>query len=152
MEHTVVCSVSLRAKSNKGVIMTKVNELKEQLRLAELDQANAQREARKTLEPIYLYHTELTDNGGIRVIGELQNGPTYSAHMAEYGSVYDMPDGTRRGITYYLTIDGYVIGDGGGWIQDPIALLHKRLTKVSLSEWNMIKDSVYPKRLRKEIV
>ena len=133
--------------------MTKVNQLKEELRIAEKEQKEAQREARKTLEPIYQYHTVVTDKGGISVVGILQNRTDYDSHMKKYSSVYDMPDNERRGIVYYLTIDGYVIGDGGGWIQDPVAQLYKETTKVTVEEWELLKKSVYPKKFhKKEIV
>ena len=125
--------------------MTKVAKLKEQLRVEEENQRNAQREARDLLEPIYIYHTDITPRGGISIVGELQNKEAFDAHMAEYGSITNMPETTTRGVEHLYTIDGWLIRTGGGWLQPQ---LPREDTKISVSEWEQLKKSVYPKRLK----
>lgn len=132
--------------------MSKVKDLERQLALAKEEQHKEQRENRAKLEPIYLYHTEMTDIGGIRIIGELQNKGAFDAHMRAYGSITDMPDDKRSGIEHVYTVDGYLISLGGGWVQPQLkqSRFNEKI-KISLEEWEQLKRSVYPKRLyRKE--
>jgi len=132
--------------------MSKVRDLEEQLALAKEEEHKEQRENRDKLKPIYLYHTEMTDRGGIRIVGELQNKGAFDAHMRAYGSITDLPDERTSGIEYVYTVDGYLIALGGGWVQPQLQHInYDEKIKITLEEWEQLKRSVYPKRLyRKE--
>ena len=125
--------------------MNKVKELELQLAAAKEAQCLSQREARNLIKPIYSYKTKVQSDGGIYVVGTLENVEAFDAHLEKYGSLTDRPELSTDGITYYLTVEGIVIGSDGGWIQDPIKAFYGGIS-VTLEEWALVKESKYPAR------
>lgn len=127
--------------------MNKLDKLRQRVIDEEARQRDEQRIERDSLKPIYLYHTEMTSRGGIRVIGELQNKNIFDAHMEKYHSITNPPEERTGGIEFILTIDMYLVSMGGGWIQDQLRLPYNTPTKITMTEWELLKNNVYPERL-----
>lgn len=130
--------------------MNKIQQMEEDLRQAKENIAAVQREARDKLEPIYSYHTTVTKHDGIRIIGTLQNKPSFDAHMKEYGSIINMPSEKTVGIEHIYTVDGWLIRLGGGWAQPQLPYGYDGI-KITMVEWNNIKHGFYPARLYKDV-
>lgn len=77
----------------------------------------------------------------IRITEYLLNRDEYNAWMARWGGISGDWKDTHQSVTYYVTEDGILTSDHGGW------LILKTPTLISTNEWLALKRGEIPQQL-----